>query len=72
MNTNYLVLVPQIVFISCSVVRLSVGARPQAKSVLYRTVLEDQPDYDHLPFRKKSLDEDRSAPVIFTVNFFAI
>ena len=36
------------------------------------TVIEDQPDYDHLPFRKKSLDEDRSAPVIFTVNFFAI
>ena len=36
-----------------------------------RTVLEDQPDYHPLAFRKKSLDEDRSAPVIFTVNFFA-
>ena len=36
------------------------------------TVLEDQPDYDHLAQWKKSLDEGRSAPVIFTVIFFAI
>ena len=33
------------------------------------TVLEDQPDYDHLAQWKKSLDEGRSAPVIFTVIF---
>jgi len=33
-----------------------------------RTVLEDQPDYDHLAQWKKSLDDDGSAPVIFTVN----
>ena len=36
------------------------------------TVLKDQPDYDHLAQWKKSLDDDRSAPVIFTVIFLSI
>jgi hypothetical protein len=55
--------------------RVPVPCVPRARAALrpaLARVLEDQPDYDHLPFRKKSLDEDRSAPVIFTVNFFAI
>ena len=41
-------------------------------SYIAGTVLEDQPDYDHLAQWKKSLDEVRSAPVIFTVIFLAI
>ena len=33
------------------------------------TVDTRQPDYDHIPQRKKSLDGDRPCPVIFTVIF---
>jgi hypothetical protein len=36
------------------------------------TVLEDQLDYHPLAQWKKSLDEDRYGPLIFTVDFFAI
>ena len=37
---------------------------------MYSTVLEDQPDYDHLAQWKKSLDEGRSAPVITRNNTY--
>ena len=57
----------------CFTVRRST-TRPQSvpRQDAAATVLEDQPDYDHLAQWKKSLDEGRSAPVIFTVIFFAI
>ena len=36
------------------------------------TVKMDQPDFDLIPHREKSLDDGRSIPVIFTVSFRSI